>query len=106
MSSGRFFRISGEALDLLARLAAAAGKTPEMVLEELIRRSAETEGLTVPMVPLFPPARLSRSSTTTPPIRSSARSAACRKGRPSSQIRPRRSSSPSPMSAEPGTMSF
>ena len=48
MSSGRFFRISDEALDLLARLAAAAGKTPEMVLEELIRRSAEAEGLTVP----------------------------------------------------------
>ena len=48
MSSGRFFRISDEALDLLARLAAAAGKMPEMVLEELIRRSAEAEGLTAP----------------------------------------------------------
>src|ERR1017187_6634267 len=48
MSSGRFSRISDEALDRLARLAAAAGKMPEMVLEELIRRSAEAEGLTAP----------------------------------------------------------
>ncbi len=48
MSSGCFYRLSDEALELLGRLAAAAGKTPETVLEELVRTAAEAEGLTVP----------------------------------------------------------
>ena len=48
MPSGRFFRLSDQAIELLARLAAASGKTPETVLEELVRGAAESEGLTVP----------------------------------------------------------
>jgi hypothetical protein len=48
MSSGRFFRISDETLDLLRRLAAAAGKPPETFLDELVRTAAEAEGLTAP----------------------------------------------------------
>lgn len=48
MSSGRLLRISEETLDLLERLAAAAGKTRESVLEELVRTAAEAAGLAVP----------------------------------------------------------
>jgi hypothetical protein len=44
----RFLRISDETFDLLGRLAAAAGKSREVVLEELVRTAAETEGLTPP----------------------------------------------------------
>jgi hypothetical protein len=47
-SSGRFFRISDETRDLLVRVAAAAGKAPETFLDELVRKAAEAEGLTVP----------------------------------------------------------
>lgn len=48
MTSGSFFRLSNQTLDLLARLAAASGKPPETVLEELVHAAAEAEGLTVP----------------------------------------------------------
>lgn len=44
----RFFRISDEAFELLGRLAAAAGKSHEAVLEELVRTAAEGEGLAPP----------------------------------------------------------
>ncbi len=48
MPSGRPYRLSEETLELLERLAAAAGKNPERLLEELVRTAAEAEGLTVP----------------------------------------------------------
>ena len=48
MPSDRFYRLSDQTVDLLARLAASIGKTPETVLEELVRGAAEAEGLTVP----------------------------------------------------------
>lgn len=48
MGSGRFLRISEETLDLLGRLAAAAGKTRESVLEELVRTATDAAGLAVP----------------------------------------------------------
>ncbi len=43
-----FLGISDEVRDLLGRLAASAGKTPEEILEELVLRAAEAEGLTLP----------------------------------------------------------
>ena len=46
MPSVRFLRISDEALDLLERLAAAAGKAREAMLEGLVRTAAEAQGLT------------------------------------------------------------
>jgi hypothetical protein len=48
MPSVRFLRISEEAFDLLGRLAAAAGKSREAVLDELVRSAAEAEGLGPP----------------------------------------------------------
>jgi hypothetical protein len=48
MPSVRFLRISDEAFVLLERLAAAAGKSREAVLEELVRTAAEAEGLAPP----------------------------------------------------------
>lgn len=48
MCSSRFLRISEETLDLLGRLAAAAGRTRESVLEELVRTAVDAAGLEVP----------------------------------------------------------
>ena len=48
MPSGRFFRLSDDALELLDRLAARAGSPPGEVLEELVRTAAEAEGFTIP----------------------------------------------------------
>jgi hypothetical protein len=48
MPSVRFLRISDETFELLGRLAAAAGKSRETLLEELVRTAAEAEGLTPP----------------------------------------------------------
>lgn len=48
MCSSRFLRISEEAFDLLGRLAAAAGRTRESVLEELVRTAVDAAGLEVP----------------------------------------------------------
>jgi hypothetical protein len=44
----RFLRISDRAFELLGRLAAAAGKPREEVLEDLVRTAAEAEGLVSP----------------------------------------------------------
>jgi hypothetical protein len=46
--SGRFYRLSDEALELLDRLAAGSGRPPGEILEELVRTAAEAEGFTVP----------------------------------------------------------
>jgi hypothetical protein len=48
MPSGRFLRLSDDALALLERLAAKAGKPPGELLEELVRTAAEAEGLLLP----------------------------------------------------------
>lgn len=48
MTPARFIRMSDEVFDLLSRHAAAAGKSRETVLEELVRAAAEADGLTAP----------------------------------------------------------
>ena len=48
MPTGRFFRLSDDALGLLDRLAARAGKPPGELLEDLVRTAAEAEGFAIP----------------------------------------------------------
>jgi hypothetical protein len=48
MTPARFIRMSDEVFDLLGRLAAASGRSPETVLEDLVRAAAEADGLAAP----------------------------------------------------------
>ena len=48
MSSGRFFRLSDQTLDVLEKLAAQRGRTREEVVADLIHAAAAEAGLSAP----------------------------------------------------------